>query len=124
MDINIFWVLIIGLSAGILSGLFGIGGGLIIVPALLFMGFNQHAASGTSLVALLLPVGLLGVLEYYFSGKITLDNIKYGLLIALGLFLGAYFGSKISVNIPSIVLKKSFGFLLLIISIKILFFEK
>jgi len=124
MDTNYIWMALIGLAAGILSGLFGIGGGLIIIPALLFLGFNQHAASGTSLVALLLPVGLLGVLEYYFTGKITIEHIKYGLLIAFGLFIGAYLGSVISVSLPSLILRKSFGVLLLVISIKILFFDK
>ncbi len=124
MDITILWVLIIGLAAGVLSGLFGVGGGLIIIPGLLFLGFTQHEASGTSLVALLLPVGILGAMEYYLSGKIAVDHVRYGLLIALGLFFGAFLGSKISVSIPSLVLKKSFGVLLFVVSLKILFFEK
>lgn len=121
---TIFYMLLIGTAAGVLSGLFGIGGGLIIVPALIWLGFTQHAASGTSLVALLLPVGLLGVLEYYQSGLISVDNIKFGLLIALGLFVGAFFGSKISVSISETLLRKSFALLLGFTAVRLWFLNK
>src|SRR5688572_2090931 len=74
-------LIVIGIGAGILAGFFGVGGGIIIIPALIFgLGYTQHMASGTSLVALLLPVGLLGVLEYYRAGKIGPENIKAGLI--------------------------------------------
>ena len=118
------YMLIIGVAAGILSGLFGIGGGLIIVPALVWLGFTQHAASGTSLVALLLPVGLLGVYEYYQSGKIGMDHIKFGLLIAVGLFIGAYFGSKISISISGDLLRKGFAVLLGFMAIRLWLLDK
>jgi uncharacterized protein len=118
------YMLVIGVATGILSGLFGIGGGLIIVPALVWLGFTQHAASGTSLVALLLPVGLLGVLEYYQSGKIGMDNIKFGLLIAVGLFVGAFFGSKISIAMSGNLLRKSFAVLMGFMAIRLWLLEK
>lgn len=121
---TVFYMLIIGIAAGILSGLFGIGGGLIIVPALVWLGFTQHAASGTSLVALLLPVGLLGVIQYYQSGIIDMGNIKSGLLIALGLFVGAFFGSKISVAISETMLRKGFALLLGFIAVRLWFITK
>ncbi|NTV47975.1 MAG: TSUP family transporter [Chlorobiales bacterium] len=121
---TIFYMLLIGTAAGVLSGLFGIGGGLIIVPALVWLGFTQHAASGTSLVALLLPVGLLGVLQYYQSGLISIDNVKFGLFIALGLFVGAFFGSKISVSISETLLRKSFALLLGFTAVRLWFFNK
>ncbi len=77
----------LGIVAGILSGMFGVGGGIVIVPALVvFFGMTQQSAGGTSLVALLLPVGLLGVIEYYHSGKISMEKILIGLIIAAGLF--------------------------------------
>ncbi len=109
--------LLIGLLAGILSGLFGIGGGLIIIPALiLFFKMNQHLAQGTSLGALLLPVGLLGFLEYFRNGNV---NIKGSLLIALGLFIGAYFGANIANIIPTKTLSKLFAIFLVIVAIRI-----
>ena len=85
-------MLVLGLSAGVLSGLFGIGGGLVIVPALvLIFGFDTKTAVGTSLFVILLPTGLLGVLEYWKNGDL---KIAAGLWIALGVFFGAYFGAS------------------------------
>ena len=90
--VEIAKVLVLGLSAGVLSGMFGIGGGLVIVPILIiFFGFDPKTAVGTSLFALLLPTGLLGVLEYYRRGEM---RVLTGFLIALGLFFGAYFGAR------------------------------
>jgi len=117
-------MLTVGISAGVLSGLFGIGGGLIIVPALVWFGLSQHQASGTSLIALLLPVGLLGVIEYYRAGSISMENVKYGLLIALGLFFGAFLGSKISVSISDSLLRKGFALLLAFSAFKMWFAGK
>ncbi|MBF0587368.1 sulfite exporter TauE/SafE family protein [Prosthecochloris sp. N3] len=114
------WMILTGMAAGVLSGMFGIGGGVIIVPALvLVLGFTQHAANATSLVALLLPVGLLGVLEYYRAGKIGTDNIWFGLLIALGVFFGAYFGAKIAGGLSSEVLRKLFAVFLGIVAVRL-----
>lgn len=111
-----------GFLAGILSGLFGIGGGLIIVPVLVyFFKMPQQTATGTSLVALLLPVGLLAVYEYYRAQKITIDNVKWGLMIAAGLFLGALVGAKLANQLPETVLRKSFAVLLIAGAIKMWF---
>lgn len=117
-----FIVLIIGLTAGILSGMFGIGGGVIIVPALmLLVGFTIKMASGTSLAALLLPVGLLGAIEYYRQGSI---NIIAAIMLVIGIFIGAYFGAKITVALPELIVKRAFGIMLLLLSIRYLTFTK
>ncbi|MCG8345017.1 MAG: sulfite exporter TauE/SafE family protein [Chlorobiales bacterium] len=116
---QIIWMLITGLSAGVLSGLFGIGGGLIIVPALvLIMGFSQHTANATSLTALLLPVGILGVLEYYRAGKITTEHIWFGVIIAIGLFAGAFLGAKIATSLTNEMLRKIFAVFIGIVAVR------
>ena len=123
MDFQIVFILLmIGITAGILSGLIGIGGGIVIVPALVyFVGFSQRTAQGTSLAILLLPIGLLGVLQFYKAGHV---DIKVTAIIALAFFIGSYFGSKIALTVPQELLKKYFAVLLLIIGIKMLFFDK
>ncbi|HYD52408.1 MAG TPA: sulfite exporter TauE/SafE family protein, partial [Gemmatimonadaceae bacterium] len=86
--------LLIGLGAGILSGLFGIGGGIVIVPALILLAkMRPLEATGTSLGVFLLPVGILGAMTYYRAGNM---NVRVSLLIALGLFAGAWFGAQIA----------------------------
>ena len=116
---TIIILLVIGLIAGILSGLVGIGGGIIIVPALIyFMGVNQYQAQGTSLAVLLLPVGILAVLNYYKGGYV---DIKSTLIIASSFLIGGYFGSKISIALDQAILKKIFGGFLLLIAAKMLF---
>ena len=106
-------ILVTGLVAGVMSGMFGIGGGLVIVPALVILfGLDQKTATGTSLFALLLPVGLLAVIDYGQQGKL---NWKYGLLIAPGLLLGALVGSKINRLLSDLMLKRVYaGFLVLV----------
>jgi len=102
--------------------MFGIGGGVIIVPVLvLLLGFDQKTASATSLFALVLPVGILGVLEYFRAGVLTSSHVRFGLLIAFGLFIGAYFGSKLTINLPEIHIKRGFAILLIAVAIKILY---
>jgi uncharacterized membrane protein YfcA len=119
---TILLVLIVGVMAGILSGLVGLGGGVIIVPALVyFLGFNQHQATGTSLGVLLLPAGIFAVLNYYQKGYI---DIRVVLLIFVGFLAGGWIGSKISLNIPEGALKKVFAVVLLLIAGKVLFFDK
>ncbi len=106
------WFLLggIGVGAGILSGMFGIGGGLLIVPALLWiLKFPMHTASATSLVALLLPVGAFAVYEYYTSGRLSQQHIIYGLVIGLGLFVGAFFGARIALSVDQVTLRKGFA---------------
>jgi uncharacterized protein len=110
----------IGISAGMLSGMFGVGGGVIIVPALvLLFGMSQQSANATSLVALLLPVGLLGVLEYYRLGKLSAEHVWFGLTIAAGLFAGALFGAKIALSMSGEMLRRAFAVFLVIVAIRL-----
>jgi hypothetical protein len=108
---EILILLIMGLVAGVLSGMFGIGGGAIIVPSLmLFMGYSQTNANGTSLAALLLPVGIFACIEYYRAGKLKLS---ISTLVALGLLGGSWFGANIALGLPPFLLKSSYGIFLL-----------
>jgi uncharacterized membrane protein YfcA len=109
----------IGLAAGLLSGLFGIGGGIIIVPLLLLVTkMEPTTATGTSLMALLLPVGGLALWEYYKNGHV---NVVGGLLIALGLFIGAYFGAKVGLSLNPTTTKRVFAVFLVLVSARIWF---
>ena len=115
------WVLVglIGLTAGVVSGLFGVGGAILIIPGLvLLLGLSQHTAQGTSLAALLLPVGFLGALEYYRRGEV---NIPYAAIIAVGLFLGAFVGAKLAGSMGDLALRRAFGVFLLLVSARLLF---
>jgi uncharacterized membrane protein YfcA len=114
---TIFLLLCVGLLAGILSGMIGVGGGIIIVPLLVLFGFTQHQAQGTSLAALLPPVTLLAVINYHKAGHI---NWKYALIISLIFIVGGYLGSKIAIAIDQKLLKKIFGVILLLIAGKLL----
>jgi uncharacterized membrane protein YfcA len=115
----IFILLLIGLSAGLLSGLLGVGGAVIIIPALLLLpGISQHHAQGTALGMLSIPVALGGALNYYRGGYI---NLKYVLFLSVAFFIGGYIGSLFALQMPDKVLKKIFAFFLLIISLKMIF---
>lgn len=106
-------LLIIGVIAGVMSGMFGIGGGAVIVPSLVLgLGFSQTLANGTSLAALLLPVGLFGCIEYYRSDKL---KIVPSLLVALGLASGSWFGAVVALNVPAASLELGYGVFLLYI---------
>jgi hypothetical protein len=108
----------IGIVAGVAAGMFGIGGGLIIVPALVLLyGLSQHAAVGTSLGAILLPVGALGAWVYYRNGNL---NVRYSLLIAAGLLVGAFLGAKLVQPVSDLTLRRLFGGFLLLVSVKML----
>ena len=108
--------ILIGAAAGVLSGLFGIGGGVVIVPALLYVAaMTPLAATGTSLGALLLPVGALGAWEYYRNGNL---DIRASLFIALGLFLGAFFGASLAQNLTPLMLKRSFAVFLVLVAVR------
>lgn len=108
-------LLLIGLVAGMLSGFVGVGGGVIIVPALVYiLGLTQHQAQGTSLLIMLPPVGILAVMNYYKAGNI---NWMYGLIIATAFILGGYFGSKLSLKLSPGLVKLSFGILMAYVSI-------
>jgi uncharacterized membrane protein YfcA len=109
-------LLLVGLASGMLSGMVGVGGGIIIVPCLVyFLGYSQHTAQGTSLAVLLLPAGILAVANYYKSGYV---NIYSTLIIAATFVLGGYIGSKISISLNQDTVKKIFAGLLALISIK------
>lgn len=116
-------IILIGLAAGILSGLVGVGGGIIMVPALvLFMHYNQHQAQGTSLAVLTLPVVVLGFLKYYQECKKmgTPIDLKVAGLLAIGFVVGAYAGSSMAVKVDKEVLKKIFAIVLLYTAFKML----
>jgi uncharacterized protein len=111
-------LLILGVVAGVAAGMFGIGGGLIIVPALvLIYGLGQHNAVGTSLGAILLPVGALGAWVYYRNGNL---NVRYSLLIAAGLLIGAFLGAKLVEPVSDLTMRRLFGGFLLLVSVKML----
>lgn len=109
--------IVIGLCAGVLSGLFGIGGGIVLVPALILLaGFPILMATGTSLAALILPVGLLGAYEYYKNGNV---NIAAALWIAAGLVLGAWFGGWLAQRVEPLYLKRAFALFLVVVAVNI-----
>jgi uncharacterized membrane protein YfcA len=118
---NTVYLLGLGLVAGVAAGMFGIGGGLIIVPFLmLVMKMEAVDSFGTSLAAIIPPVGLLGALEYYRNGHV---NVRYALLIAAGMILGAFFGAKIMLGISPLTAKRAYGVFLLLVSVRYLFFK-
>lgn len=124
MSVSTILILVcIGILAGILSGMVGVGGGIIIVPALVyFLGLSQHSAQGTSLALMLPPIGVLGVMNYYKAGNL---NWKYAAIIALAFVIGGYIGSKLSITyISEEAMKKVFGIIMLVASIKLVFFSK
>lgn len=111
--------IILGLVAGILSGLVGLGGGSILIPALIyFFGLNQHQAQGTTLAIMIPPIGILAAWTYYKHGYV---DLKITTLIIVGFIIGGWIGAKAAVNIPTIWLKKIFAASLIIIGIKMLF---
>lgn len=113
-----FLYILLGLVVGVLSGIVGIGGGILIVPGLVYLfHMNQHKAQGTSIAALLAPVGLLAYWEYHKAGNV---DLKAGLLIALGFTLGGYFGGQWAQHIPELLLRRIFGTLVVIIGIRLL----
>ncbi len=117
-------LLAIGLAAGILSGVAGIGGGTVIVPALVFfMGYSQHQAQGVSLTMFLLPIGLLGVYTYYKGGHVNKETVQVALIMCASFVFGSLLGSRIAVNLNQDILKKVFGVFLLILSLKIIFWK-
>jgi uncharacterized membrane protein YfcA len=111
--------ILLGFSAGTFSGIFGIGGAIILIPVLVYLfGFPQHLAQGTSIVALLPPVGLLAAMRYYQSGNV---KVAAAILICIGFFFGGLLGAEIALRIPTAMLKKLFGALLLLIALNMIF---
>ncbi len=116
---SVYLILLVGLGAGILSGLFGIGGGIVIIPALVFgFGFSQHLAQGTTLVMMVLPIGLMAAWTYYQQG---FADLKIALFLGAGFFLGGLVGAKIATGLSNNVLSKVLGVLMLVIAIKMIF---
>ena len=111
-------LIFLGIAAGALSGLVGVGGGIIIVPALIYiLEMNQMQAQGVSLAVLLMPVGFLGVWNYYQAGNI---QFSIALLIALGFVFGSYFGSKLALQLPDYKIKFIFALVILVVAIDML----
>ncbi|MFW6371973.1 MAG: TSUP family transporter [Bacteroidota bacterium] len=115
---EIFLLLVIGLAAGFIAGGLGVGGGIILVPALVFFfGLTQHQAQGTSLGVLMFPVMALAVVNYYQKGFV---NFKLVFILVAAFLVGSYLGSLFSVNLPAKTLKKVFGILMLIAGMKMI----
>ncbi|HEY8660408.1 MAG TPA: sulfite exporter TauE/SafE family protein [Hanamia sp.] len=123
MELHHFIIIaIIGLAAGLLGGLLGLGGAIIMIPALvMFLGYSQQMAQGTALMMMVLPVGALAAYQYYQNGYV---EMKAALIMSVFFFVGGYFGAKFATNIPQDLLKKLFAIMLIVIAAKMLFFDK
>lgn len=122
MNISTIIILVlIGLMAGVFSGIFGVGGAVVMIPALVyFLGVDQHTAQGTSLAIMLPPIGLFAAYNYYKAGQV---NIWYAVIIAVTFMVGGYFGSKIALSLPEQLMKRIFAIFLVLIALR-LFFTK
>lgn len=119
---TVFYLILIGLAAGVLGGMVGIGGGVLIVPALvLLLGLSQHQSQGISLAMMIFPVGILGVINYYKKGYV---DFRYAGLLAVGFFAGSYIGSKFSLSLPQDTVRKIFAIVMILLAIKLLFSGK
>ena len=116
---TILLLVLIGLFAGMMSGFVGIGGGVVMVPALVYiMGLSQHEAQGTSLILMLPPIVILAGMNYYKAGQL---NIWYGVVIAMAFVIGGYYGSKIALKLSPSIVKLIFGALMLYVSFKMIY---
>jgi uncharacterized membrane protein YfcA len=110
---------LLGLAAGVLSGLIGIGGGVIIVPALVFLfGLPQHQAQGTTLALMVPPIGLLAAWSYYKGGYV---DLHIAAMVCLGFFFGGLIGARWETALSDLMLERIFGVALLLISLKMVF---
>ncbi len=117
----LFILLAVGLLAGFLSGMVGIGGGIVIVPVLVyFLGFTQHQAQGTTLFMFLLPIGILGVMNYHKQGYV---DYKTALIICSTFIFGSYFGSKLAISLDQKMIKQIFGAVIILLGAKMLFWK-
>ena len=119
MSTSMLLILIgIGILTGFMAGMLGIGGAIIMIPALVFfMGISQQTAQGTSLAVMLPPIGIIAAYNYYKAGQV---NFKFAMILAVCFLVGSYFGSKLALNLPQPLLKKIFGVLLLLVAAKML----
>jgi len=121
-SMNLALLIALGLGAGVLAGMFGIGGGLVIVPGLvILLNLDPKTAAGTSLAALVLPTGLLGAYEYYRAGLV---DIRAALIVAAGLFFGAFFGARLIVGMDPLVAKRTYAVFLFAMGARLLFSGK
>ena len=119
---TIIILVIIGLMAGIFGGMFGVGGAIVMIPALVyFLTVDQHTAQGTSLAVMLPPIGLFAAYNYYKAGHV---NIWFALIIAVSFMIGGYFGSKIALNIPEQIMRKLFAVLLILVALRMIFIKQ
>ena len=120
MDIaTLLKLALIGLMTGAFGGILGLGGGVILIPSLIFiMGFTQHQAIGTSLAVMLPPIGLFAAYNFYKAGQV---NLKFALILAIAFMIGSYFTSKIAINIPENIIRKVFSVFLIAVAIKMFF---
>ncbi len=118
----IFGLLIVGICAGYLSGLVGVGGGIVIVPALVYIfGYSQHLSQGTTLALMIPPIGIFAAVEYYKKGFV---DIRIAAIIIAGFLIGSFFGSKLAIGLPDHTIRRIFAILMIGIAIKMLFFTK
>ena len=119
MSVSTFIILIIiGLLAGVLSGLVGVGGGILMIPLLIiFLGLSQHQAQGTALFAMLPPIGILAAINYYKEGFVKWE---YAIVIAFTFIIGGYLGSKLSLSLPPQMVRRIFGVIMLLGAIKLI----
>ena len=118
---TILWLCAIGLIAGILSGFVGIGGGIVIVPALVYaLGMTQHQAQGMSLLLMLPPIGILAVMNYYKTTEMNKMSLAYAGIMAVFFIVGGYFGSKFSLKLSPTLVKFVFGILMMVVAIKLM----
>jgi len=112
-------LILIGLAAGFLCGMVGLGGGIILIPALmLFLAMDQRMAQGTTVAIMLPPIGFFAAFNYYKAGYV---NVKYALVIAVVFMVGGYLGSKLALNLPVPLLKKIFAVVLVVVAAKMIF---
>jgi uncharacterized membrane protein YfcA len=116
---TLFVLTLIGLAAGALGGMFGVGGGLIIVPALMLaLSLGPKEAQGTSVAVMLPPIGILAAMNYYKAGYL---NMKYALVIAIAFILGGWFGSKLAIALPDVIMKRVFAGFMILTGLRMLF---
>jgi uncharacterized membrane protein YfcA len=117
--LNIVLYITVGLVSGILGGLLGIGGGIIIIPAFIYIfGMSQHMAQGTTLALMVPPIGLLAAWTYYNHGDV---NLKVAAFVCIGFFIGGLLGAKLAAGIPEAMLRKTFGIAMLAIALQMIF---
>ncbi len=114
--------ILIGVAGGSVSGLVGLGGGIVLIPLMVyFLGFSQHQAQGTTLALLVPPVGLLAAWTYYREGYV---DLKVAIFACLGFFVGALLGAKIATILPQDILRRVFGASLFLVSLQMIFFRR